>query len=32
MAPMLLVVFSEGKARANDTQLLPELCRQLRAA
>jgi len=26
------VVFSEGKARANDAQLLPELCRQLLAA
>jgi hypothetical protein len=32
VAPMLLVVFSEGKARANDAQLLPELCRQLLAA
>ena len=29
---LLLVVFSEGKARANDAQLLPELCRQLLAA
>lgn len=32
VAPMLLVVFSEGKARANDAQLLPELCKQLLAA
>ena len=31
-APMLLVVFSEGKARAGDAQLLPELCRQLLTA
>ena len=32
LAPMLLVVFSEGQARAGDAQLLPELCRQLLAA
>ena len=31
-APTLLVVFSEGRARASDEQLLPELCRQLLAA
>lgn len=28
-APMLLVVFSEGRERAADEQLLPNLCRQL---
>jgi hypothetical protein len=31
-APMLLVVFSESQARANDAQLLPDLSRQLLAA
>jgi hypothetical protein len=29
LAPMLLVVFSEGEASARDEALLPEICRQL---
>jgi hypothetical protein len=29
LAPMLLVVFSEGAERSGDHQLLPELCRRL---
>jgi hypothetical protein len=31
-APMLLVVLSEGKARAQDVRLLPELCARLLAS
>jgi beta-lactamase class A len=30
-SPTLLVVFSEGRARASDEQLLPELCARLMA-